>query len=317
VRVSVIVPVRDDERVFECLDSVFKAAPPGGSPQVIVVDNGSRPAFRQRLARLAERAIILDEPEPGAFAARNRGLASADGEAIFFTDADCLVRPGWLAAGVECLLDGADIAQGFSGSAGRGAAARLIQHRYGARYRRLPAGAALECDTRNLAVRAAVFDVLQFNNAYRRAGDTEFGLRAELAGFRVAYAPAMRVDHAHESRLAVFVAKQACHGWGAQRIMRTLPGARWHGRQLRIMARASRVVSSVPAGRLTGRGLIAAGVGLARLLDRNTASLPFGPAVRLLTLSEKAALLGGHLLYAPGAPEPSPSSLLGERHPRD
>jgi hypothetical protein len=62
--------------------------------EVIVVDN--RPAGSPRVE--LEGARVVCEPRPGISAARNRGLAEADGEIVAFTDDDVLVEPAWLLA---------------------------------------------------------------------------------------------------------------------------------------------------------------------------------------------------------------------------
>jgi GT2 family glycosyltransferase len=261
---------------------------------------------------------VLDEPRTGAYAARNTAVAAAHGDFLLFTDADCLIRPGWVAEAIRAFDDtGADIIQGFSGSTARTRVARTIQFRYGAQFRRLRPGDGIECDTRNLAVRRSVFQSLRFNDSVRRAADTEFGLLAEQAGHRVAYWPAMRVDHAHETSLATFVAKQVCHGWGAQRIMREHPGIEWHGGHLKLVARISGYTASIPGQPSAGRILGRCSISSAKLLQRLLPRLPMRLAALALGALDKSAALAGHLMYEGGSPEPVVSDLLGERHPRD
>ncbi|WP_416223936.1 glycosyltransferase family A protein [Tepidiforma sp.] len=138
--VSVVIPVKDDPRIEACLDSILAACPPALDLRLIVVDNGSAPDFSAWLeARCAGRVALLRDPVPGVYRARNLGVEHAHGEAVFFTDADCLVRTGWFEAGLAALAAGADLVQGFSGSLRSDRISRLIQHRYEARFRR-PAG---------------------------------------------------------------------------------------------------------------------------------------------------------------------------------
>lgn len=317
--VSVIVPVKDDPRIAACLASLRADRPPGLEVEVIVIDNGSAPGFSAWLegAARGDGVTLLRVPEPGVYAARNRGVEAARGDAVFFTDADCVVRPGWFAAGLTMLERGFDLAQGFSGALPGGRTAQLIQARYAARFRRLRAGSPTETDTRNLAVRRAVFDRLRFNEAYRRVGDTEFGLRAEAAGFRVGYAPAMRVEHAHDEDLRVFAAKQFCHGWGAQRLMTETPGLPWRGAQLRRWERHGGRIRRLPGRRALSRGLARGALLAAGALDRAGERLPWPAAYAAAAAIDKAALLAGHLAFEPGDPEPSPSGVLGRRLARD
>lgn len=316
VDVSVIVPVKDDPRIFECVDSI-RAAACERAVEIIVVDNQSSAEFSASLDALAEHGVRVVAAGGTVYAARNRGCEAACGAALLFTDADCKVDSEWIANAVALLRRGADIVQGLAGSAGDTFRDRLIQARYEAPFRAMRPGTPVLCDTRNMGARRAVLDRVRFEEAYRRVGDTEFGLRAEAAGFRVAFAPEMRVDHQHESALDVFVAKQVCHGWGAARLMHDSPGLPWHGGHLLVTAtwlpRARRLPLHGMAGRLIGRVSI---VG-ARALDRAATRLPFRVALFALGALDKGAGLAGHLTYRRGGLEPSPSDLLGRRLPRD
>lgn len=100
--VSVIIPVRNRSGVIvRCLQSV--AAQTYERVRLIVVDNGSTDDTRWRVAdwmsanagRFVE-TCLLDEPRPGANAARNRGLrAVTDGYVAFF-DSDDEMSPDFL-----------------------------------------------------------------------------------------------------------------------------------------------------------------------------------------------------------------------------
>ncbi|MBI5948305.1 MAG: glycosyltransferase [Chloroflexi bacterium] len=317
MRVSVILPVKDDSRVFACIESIL-GCEGAAEAEVIVVDNGSGDDLAEQISNRFPGVTVLAEATPGAYAARNAGVRQATGDIVFFTDADCIVDRRWIAEGLRAFAEtGADIVQGFSGSIGRARNDRLIQGRYAAQFRRRRPGEASECDTRNLAVRREVFEHLHFNDRFRRVGDTEFGLVAEQLGYRVAYWRAMQVDHAHEAELATFVAKQVCHGWGAQRLMRDHPGITWHGGHLRAVARASRWTRWLPGHRRAGWWLARGSVRVAGALDRRGRRLPLGAALAVMAVLDKSAALGGHLLYEAGTPEPAPSHLIGRAHPRE
>jgi hypothetical protein len=223
---------------------------------------------------------------------------------LFFTDAPCVVQADWLERGLEALeRTGADIVQGYSGSLGGAPLDRFIQARYESRFRGVRPGAPVECDTRNLAVRRTVFERLRFNDNYRRVGDTEFGLVAESLGLRVAYWPAMRIQHEHDSDVRLFLAKQVSHGWGAQRLVREHPELRWHGGHARDAGRVAtlaRLPGARPLVNLLVSALLASSGQMQWQLERSIS----GPGAIPSILLDKLAFLAGHLLYETGAPEP-------------
>ncbi len=311
-RVSVIIPVRDDPAVVRTVRAV-RAACEGfaGDIQVIVIDHASADGFAATLAQLPEGTLVHRSDAPTVYAARNEAIDRASGEVLFFTDADCEPCPGWIAEGLRHIDRGASVVQGFSGSVGATRGDALIQWRYEAHLRPLAPGDSTECDTRNLAVRREVFDRVRFNGAWRRASDTEFGLMAEGAGAAVEYCPAMRVQHSHNPDLRIFVAKQICHGWGAQRIMREHPEVWWHGGHLRIVAAVSRVVGYWPLNVWGAPAIGRAALAGASALERWGGVLPFRLQAALLTALDKAGALAGHLMYELGGEEPRPSVLAG------
>ena len=89
--VSVVVPVRDEERFLaQALESV--AAQTHEPVEVIVVDDGSRDRSTA-IARSFPGVRVLEQAPAGPGAARNRGIAAARGELLTFFDADDLMLP--------------------------------------------------------------------------------------------------------------------------------------------------------------------------------------------------------------------------------
>lgn len=98
--VSVIVPVwNSPEQIALCLTALGAQTYPRDRMEVLVVDNASTDATAAAARRFA-LATVLSEGTPGSYHARNRGLISARGEYVAFTDADCIPAPGWLANAV-------------------------------------------------------------------------------------------------------------------------------------------------------------------------------------------------------------------------
>ncbi len=313
MKVSVIVPVKDDPPVFACVESLLACERGGHDVEFIVVDNGSGREFRERLGGLPHAVTVLDEPRPGQAAARNAGIRASSGEVVFFTDADCRVSPGWILRGLEGLeATGAELLRGRSGGIATTPASRAIEASFRWREKWVH-GQPVNVDTKNLAVRRAVFEQVTFNEASLRAEDVEFGRVASSLGFRCLYWPEMRIDHEHEARLDVFLAKKVAGGWTGQRVLSELG----EGRKRRGRGAASRLLRPRPGWlriRLI-RGAIWATVHAGPPVAAASRLLPTslsGKLVRLLTL---LALSLGNLLYLAGFPQPRFSAILSGRYP--
>jgi len=100
--VSVVIPAWNCARYLRrALDSVLAQQYPHDRLEVVVVDDGSTDASPRIVADYAARdprVRLLQQPNAGPAAARNRGIAAARGELIAFLDADDAWAPGKLAA---------------------------------------------------------------------------------------------------------------------------------------------------------------------------------------------------------------------------
>ena len=95
-KISVIVPFHNEEKYLRrCIAALLSQGYPREDYEVIMVDNNSTDGSL-RLARQFPHVRVLTEGKPGAYAARNRGLAAAAGALIAFTDADCVPEKDWL-----------------------------------------------------------------------------------------------------------------------------------------------------------------------------------------------------------------------------
>jgi GT2 family glycosyltransferase len=72
--------------------------------EVVVVDNASTDGTSELAARHGARLLRL-EPRRGYAAALNEALARTGGDAVLMLNADCFLRPGFLAAGLERLTE--------------------------------------------------------------------------------------------------------------------------------------------------------------------------------------------------------------------
>ncbi len=85
--ISVIIPVYNGELyIQEAIESVFKQ---NYTPlEIIVIDDGSTDQTARVIKQLVGSVTYVFQPNAGPAAARNRGLAIAQGEIIAFLDAD-------------------------------------------------------------------------------------------------------------------------------------------------------------------------------------------------------------------------------------
>lgn len=104
VSVSVIVPVYNSEKFLSrCLDSIVAQK---GSFEIIAVNDGSTDKSRQILEAYAQKyknIIVVNQENKGVSAARNQGMAKADGKYITFVDSDDWLEPDALARAVSIL----------------------------------------------------------------------------------------------------------------------------------------------------------------------------------------------------------------------
>lgn len=98
IKVSVIIPVYNAEAyIKECVESVIDQT--YRNLEIIIIDDGSADKSIRICKRLkmADRRIrILSQEHRGVSAARNKGLAAASGEYVFFIDGDDVIHPNLL-----------------------------------------------------------------------------------------------------------------------------------------------------------------------------------------------------------------------------
>jgi glycosyltransferase involved in cell wall biosynthesis len=110
--VSVIMPCYNAGRFLaSAIQSVLDQDYPG-SLEVVVVDDGSTDDSALVASRF-EGVVVLRQSNEGPGAARNLGLAHAQGELIAFLDADDVWMPGCLLPRVQCLMQNPDVALVF------------------------------------------------------------------------------------------------------------------------------------------------------------------------------------------------------------
>lgn len=108
---SVIVPVYNAaDRIENCVHSILTQAP--AETQLVLVDDGSTDGSSgicDQLAKEDGRIEVIHQPNGGASAARNRGLAEVRGRYLEFVDADDELVPGLYERALPILEEGGDV----------------------------------------------------------------------------------------------------------------------------------------------------------------------------------------------------------------
>ncbi len=189
MKVSIIIPVRNDQRISECIEALL--CQEYENYEIIVVENDSQQPLKSIIEKYPVKYVC--DPIIGSYHARNTGIGLATNEIIAFTDADCIADKNWLG----------NIVSGFEGPSIGGVGGRTInkieknkvvqcqrniQLRDGLAHLShiFPAPFAPTC---NVAYRLDVLKKLQgFDNDFFSGGDVDMSWRMSLLGYKLNYA---------------------------------------------------------------------------------------------------------------------------------
>ena len=215
--VSVVLPVLDAAQSIVQQLGALAAQDYEGDWELIVVDNGSTDGSRElaaeQLAAQASGRIVDASGRRGASHARNAGARVARGEFLAFCDADDLVSLGWL-------RELADAARCGDLVAGRFDVERLNEPVVRAWHDAPPLDHPLHgldflpfASGGNCGLWAAVFWQLGgFDEELAAGEDIDLSWRAQLAGYRLAFAPDALVHQRFQHRLRALAAQHFL--WG-------------------------------------------------------------------------------------------------------
>jgi len=228
--VSVIVPFGGGSDELQPLLARLRQIALSTGDELIVADNGSRPASEARWVRPTSGLRVLPARglrSPGF--ARNRAAEIATGEWLLFIDADTRPYPSLVedyfdprpGAWVGVLAGGiVDIAPSTTRAARHSAArAQMSQlttlRRTGTPY----------AQTANCAMRASAFLAIGgFNEKIRSGEDADLCFRLAAAGWQIEERSRARVAHPTRASVRALLAQLARHGSGAAWLERRYPG---------------------------------------------------------------------------------------------
>ncbi|OGO04688.1 MAG: hypothetical protein A2Y73_01235 [Chloroflexi bacterium RBG_13_56_8] len=223
---SLIVPVRNGERVIARCLQALGIQDLDRDYEVIVVDDGSTDGTRDTVL-LFPHAHLICQPPQGAAAARNRGWAIAQGDIILFTDADCAPQSDWARQLITALeRTGAAGARGVYATQQRSLVARFVQVEYETRYRRAADGESIDfVDTYSAAYRRQVLEeVGGFDERFLRDEDQELSFRVTERGHRLIFVPSAIVDHLHARTVWAYARKKFYTSFWKVPVLKKHPG---------------------------------------------------------------------------------------------
>lgn len=217
--VSVVVPVRDNQRGLDRLLRAFVDMPTGAKPaEVIVVDNLSSPPLI--LPERIDSVRLLRCARPGPAAARNVGWKASQSPWVLFTDSDCILTSSTL-SGFADALDGS---VGYAGRV-RAIGGGLLAEYYEAQGTLLPMwledGRPAYFVTANALVwREALEMVEGFRESFDDAGgeDVDLSIRLRAVG-SLGFARDAVVLHEFGDGFGQFVRRFARYGRGNRQVM--------------------------------------------------------------------------------------------------
>jgi glycosyltransferase involved in cell wall biosynthesis len=238
--ISVVIPVYNAERyVGSCIEAFLSQDYSREKYEILIVDNGSTDASADIIERYPDITLLFEDRH-GAYAARNRGIAEADGAIVAFTDPDCVPCPDWLSniAATMSSLD-AKIVVGYPLPAGDSPALSMIaayenvknEYIFGSNDETLYYGYA-----NNMAIRRELFEELGPFLERRRGSDTILvrNVVERYSCNAVRYHPEIRVRHMEFDSLMAYWQKRFVYGRSRRRYRKRsyVRSLGWHERAL-------------------------------------------------------------------------------------
>lgn len=223
--VSLVIPARNASTTLgRCLDAVRGMKGHDGPDEIIVVDDGSTDQTGEVGTMAGARVLHIRASGPAA--ARNCGWRAANGELVWFVDADCVPRCDALVR-LRSHLSDPEIA-GAGGSYENlnrdSLNAWMIQDEITVRHARMIKDPWLLGTFNVLYRRSVLAEVSGFNERLHTAEDADLSYRIREAGYRFAFDRESVVGHFHETRWPRYLRTQARHGFWRAHLYRQHAG---------------------------------------------------------------------------------------------
>ncbi len=204
---SVIVPIYNAESTLAaCINSLLRLNCTTENLELILVNNASTYRTADVLTRYSREIEILYKEKTGPADARNKGLLSARGDVIAFTDSDCVADKDWLQQIAFPLQDDSVGIVGGKILAKRPCnkieefGEKIHDHNRSINEFNPPYVITMNCASRLCVLK----EVGLFDESFRRGEDIDLSYRIFQAGYRFVYKPEDIIYHRNE------IPSQAC-----------------------------------------------------------------------------------------------------------
>jgi cellulose synthase/poly-beta-1,6-N-acetylglucosamine synthase-like glycosyltransferase len=177
--------------------------------EIIVVDDGSTDGTAELALGYGVR--VIRQANAGPAAARNAGIQAAQGDLLFFTDADCAPALDWVERLAAPFSDPSVAgAKGVYRTAQIELVARFVQVEYEDRYDGMRGRECIDfIDTYSAAYRRDVLSVAGgFDETFAYLEDQELSFRLAGRGYRFVFVPDAIVYHRHADNLLWYARKK-------------------------------------------------------------------------------------------------------------
>jgi GT2 family glycosyltransferase len=212
---SMIVPVYNNPQdLRECLSALIASAYPGS--EIIVVDDASTDGTPSVAAQMGVQVLQLAR-NVGPAAARNYGASRAQGELLFFVDADVVVARNAVHRVVRLFTEHPDLAAVFGSYDARPRAKGIVSQYRNLLHHFVHQNGNPEASTfwagcgairRSVFLEIGGFDAERFPRAIE---DIELGYRLRRAGHRILLDKALQGTHLKRWTLRSVIRTDICH----------------------------------------------------------------------------------------------------------
>jgi len=221
---AVVIPFRGDwGALLPLLEALARQTVRERLEIILSVDGDESPP--DEIRRLTDS--VLNGPQAGPAAARNRGWLHTEAPFVLFTDGDCVPEPSWAERMIEVLGGEYQAVKGVYSSGGHELIQRLAQVEFEERYRILGRSESIFlADTYSAGFRRSALAKLGgFDESFPFPDheDVDLSWRLIRGGGKIGFAPLARVAHSHRKSWVEYFRLKARRGKWRMMLLKQFP----------------------------------------------------------------------------------------------